>query len=184
MKSKGLDIEAQAFELLFTQDRIQKKIRELGRRISEDYRGKRPVLLGVLKGCFIFMADLVRSITVPMEVEFIAARSYGADIDPGELTLSGGPGGSLKGRHVLLVEAVVDTGRTARSIIDSVKRMEPASVEIVTLLDKTGRRELDIFIKYAGFDVGNDFVIGYGLDHDQLYRNLPFIGKVIDQYGR
>jgi len=181
LKSGKAELKAQTFELLFPQDRIAQKVRELGRRISADYAGKKPVLLGVLKGCFVFMADLVRAVTVPSEVEFISAHSYGTDNAPGELTLSGGPDISLKGRHVLLVEGVVDTGRTARSIIESIKSMEPASIEIVTLLDKRGRRELDLEIKYAGFDVGVDFVIGYGLDHGQVYRNLPFIGKVVGQ---
>lgn len=182
MESNFTNLEAQAFELLFAQDEIQKRIRALGRRISEDYRGKRIILLGVLKGCFIFMADLIRTIAVPVEVEFIDAKSYGADVNPGELTLSGGPGHSLNNQHVLLVEAVVDTGRTAISIIESVKRMEPASIEIVTLLNKKSRREGEISIKYSGFDVGDDFVIGYGLDHNQIYRNLPFIGKIIENY--
>jgi len=183
LESNSTNLQAQTLELLLPQDQIQRRIRKLGRRISEDYRGKQVVLLGVLKGCFIFMADLIRTITVPVEVEFIDAKSYGAEIEPGELTLSGGPGGSLKNRHVLVVEGVVDTGRTAVSILESIRRMEPASVEIVTLLNKMSRREGDISIKYAGFEVGDDFVIGYGLDHNQLYRNLPFIGKVIDTYG-
>ena len=174
-----VDLKAKPFELLFSQDRIEEKIRELGREISRDYANKNPVLLGVLKGCFIFMADLIRAINVPSEAEFISAHSYGSATEPGELTLSGGPQVSLKNRHILMVEGVVDTGRTALSILDALKRMEPASVEIVTLLNKTGRRESEIDIKYAGFEVSNDFVIGYGLDHGQLYRNLPFIGKVI-----
>lgn len=184
MKSKHIDLAAQSFELLFPQDRIQQRIRELGRQISDDYFGKRPVLLGVLKGCIIFLADLMRVITIPTEVDFVGARSYGSKVDPGQLVLSGETASSLKGRQVLLVEAVVDTGRTAHSILEWLKTMEPASVEIVTLLNKKGRRELEVSIKYAGFEIGNDFVIGYGLDHDQLYRNLPFIGKVIDTYGR
>jgi hypoxanthine phosphoribosyltransferase len=127
------------------------------------------------------MADLVRAISVPSEVEFISAHSYGEGVSPGKLTLSGGPDVSLKNRYVLLIEGVVDTGRTVRSIIDAIESMEPAGIEIVTLLDKRGRRELDLAIKYSGFDVGDDFVIGYGLDHGQMYRNLPFIGKVIDK---
>jgi hypoxanthine phosphoribosyltransferase len=180
LKSEEIDLRVQQFELLFSQDRIESRIVQLGRRLSADYAEKKPVLLGVLKGCFIFMADLVRAISIPSEVEFISAHSYGAGTMPGELTLSGGPRVSLAGRHVLMIEGVVDTGRTAVSILRSIKEMEPASVEIVTLLDKTGRREVDIPIKYAGFKVNNDFVIGYGLDHGQLYRNLPFIGKVID----
>lgn len=180
MKSAKSELKAQTFELLFPQDRIEKKVRELGRRISLDYAGQNPVLLGVLKGCFVFMADLARAVSIPSEVDFISAHSYGAGENPGKLTLSGGPDVSLKNRHVLLVEGVVDTGRTAQSIIDTIKSMEPASVEIVTLLDKRGRRELKVEIKYAGFEIGDDFVIGYGLDHSQVYRNLPFIGKVIE----
>lgn len=176
-----IDLKAQPFELLLSQDRIETRIREIGNLISRDYSGKNPILLGVLKGCFVFMADLIRAISVPTEVEFISAHSYGSSTNPGKLTLSGGPRVSLKGRHILMVEGVVDTGRTAQSILDSLKCMEPASVEIVTLLNKTGRRELDLDIKYAGYDIGDDFVIGYGLDHGQLYRNLPFIGKVIEQ---
>lgn len=168
---------------MFPEDRIRDKVRELGRRISYDYAGRKPILLGVLKGCFVFMADLIRAISIPSEVDFISAHSYGSGVNPGELTLSGGPDVSLKGRHVLLVEGVVDTGRTIRSIIESIKSVEPASVEIVTLLDKRSRREADFKVKYAGFEVGDDFVIGYGLDHGQLYRNLPFIGKVVDEFG-
>ena len=181
MKLKAVDLKARPFELLFSQDRIEGRIRDIGRQISRDYKDKNPILLGVLKGCFIFMADLIRAVTIPSEVEFISAHSYGTDTEPGELTLSGGPEVSLRNRHILMVEGVVDTGRTALSILGSLKRMEPASIEIVTLLNKTGRRESDIYIKYSGFDVGNDFVIGYGLDHGQLYRNLPFIGKVIEK---
>ena len=180
MKSEKSKLKAHTFELLFPQDRIENKVRDLGRRISSDYNGKNPLLLGVLKGCFVFMADLVRSVTIASEIDFISAHSYGEGVDPGRLKLSGGPDISLKGRHVLLVEGVVDTGRTAQSIIKTIKSMEPASVEIVTLLDKRGRRELEIDIKYAGFEIQNDFVIGYGLDHGQMYRNLPFIGKVIE----
>ncbi len=181
MKLEATKLKAKPFELLFSQDRIESRIRQLGRLISRDYAGRNPVLLAVLKGCFIFLADLIRSITVPAEVEFISAHSYGSETEPGKLSLSGGPDVSLKNRHVLMVEGVVDTGRTAASIIESLKTMEPASIEIVTLLDKRGRREVDISIKYIGFDVGTDFVIGFGLDHAQLYRNLPFIGKVVNK---
>lgn len=183
MKSEDAKIAAKPFELLFTQDRIDRRTKELGRQISADYDGKDLLLLGVLKGCFIFMADLIRVISVPAEVEFISAHSYRSGFGPGELNLSGGGGLHLRGKHVLLVEGVVDTGRTAVGILDTIKHLEPASVEIVTLLNKTGRREVEVPVKYAGFEVCNDFVIGYGLDHAQLYRNLPFIGKVIDRGG-
>lgn len=183
MKSESSQLKIKPFELLFPQNRIERVIADLGKRISGDYADKNPILLGVLKGCFVFMADLVRNISVPLEVEFISAHSYGEGMNPGILTLSGGSDVSLKGRHILLVEGVVDTGRTVVSIVESIKSMEPASLEIVTLLDKTGRREVSLDIKYAGLHVENDFVIGYGLDHNQLYRNLPFIGKVISHKG-
>ncbi|MEE9441061.1 MAG: hypoxanthine phosphoribosyltransferase [candidate division Zixibacteria bacterium] len=180
MKSEGVRLKAKPFELLFTQNEINRVISDLGEEISEDYEDKNPILLGVLKGCFVFIADLVRAISVPSEVEFISAHSYGSGDKPGKLTLSGGPQVSLTRRHILMVEGVVDTGRTAVSIMESLKSMEPASVEIVTLLNKTGRRELEIEIKYSGFMIEKDFVIGYGLDHNQLYRNLPVIGKVVE----
>ena len=183
MKLEEAELKSQPFELLFSQDRIEKKTREIGQRLADDYNGKTPLFLGVLKGCFIFMADLVRQVKIPLEVDFISAHSYGDDMNPGRLILSGGPNISLKGRHVLLVEAVVDTGRTVTQLIEMIKSMEPASIEIVTLLDKTGRRESSLDIKYAGFRVTNDFVIGYGLDHGQFYRNLSFIGKVIEKNG-
>lgn len=175
------ELKAKPFELLLSQDRIESQIREMGRQISRDYMGKNPILLGVLKGCFIFMADLIRAVTIPTEVEFISAHSYGSATEPGKLTLSGGPDISLKNRDILLIEGVVDTGKTASAIIKALQTMEPASIEIVTLLDKRSRRKIDIKVKYVGFDIGSDFVIGYGLDHAQLYRNLPFIGKVIDK---
>jgi len=181
LKSGTTKLRAEPFELLFSQERIESRIGEIGRLISREYAGKNPVLLGVLKGCFVFMADLIRAITIPSEVEFISAHSYGSDIDPGQLTLSGGPEVSLKSRHVLIIEGIVDTGRTAALIVGAIKRMEPASYEIVTLLNKTGRREVNIDIKYSGFEIGHDFVIGYGLDRAQLYRNLPFIGKIIEK---
>lgn len=166
---------------MFTQDRIEQKIRELGHKLSIDYGDKKPVFLGVLKGCFVFMADLIRSIDFPSEVEFMSAHSYNGGTEPGQLKLSGGSDVSLKGRHVLLVEGVVDTGITAQSIVESLQKMEPASVEIVTLLNKTGRRKTNLHVKYIGFEIQDDFVIGYGMDHGQLYRNLPFIGKVAEQ---
>lgn len=173
------DLKTQPFELMFPQNRIEEKISELGKRITADYVDKNPMMLGVLKGCFIFLADLIREIKTPIEVDFISAHSYGNGTVPGDLTLSGGPKVALKGRHILVVEGVVDTGRTLKLILESLRSLEPVSVEIVTLLNKVGRREMDLDIRYPGFEVENDFVIGYGLDYGQLYRNLPFIGKVI-----
>jgi len=173
--------ELHKFELLLPQNQIAKAISELGRRISEDYRDKEPILIGVLKGCVIFMADLAREISIPIEMEFISASSYINGHTPeNKVDMYGGPDTPLAGRHILIVEGVVDSGHTVQTLIGKLGKMEPASIEIVTLLDKSKCRQVEIDIKYRGFDVGDDFVIGYGLDEDQKYRNLPFIGKVLN----
>ena len=173
--------ELHKFELLLPQNQIAKAISELGRRISEDYRDKEPILIGVLKGCVIFMADLAREISIPIEMEFISASSYINGHKPeNKVDMYGGPDTPLAGRHILIVEGVVDSGHTVQTLIGKLGKMEPASIEIVTLLDKSKCRQVEIDIKYRGFDVGDDFVIGYGLDEDQKYRNLPFIGKVLN----
>jgi hypoxanthine phosphoribosyltransferase len=175
-------METHKFELLLAQDKIARRIREMGQEISQVYEGKDPILIGVLKGCIIFLADLVRSITIPVELEFISASSYSNGRTPEDkVTMAGGPGISLTGRHIILVEGVVDSGRTIRTIIDHLRRQEPASIEIVTLLDKPKGRQMEVDIKYIGFDAGEDFVIGFGLDESQKYRNLPFVGRVIEE---
>jgi hypoxanthine phosphoribosyltransferase len=169
-------------ELLFTQDKLDRKIKELGRRISRDYADKEPILIGVLKGCVVFLADLIRNISVPIELEFISASSYlNGRIPNGEVAMSGGPEISTRGRHLLIVEGVVDSGQTVQTIVKHLRGQKPASVEIVALLDKPKCRTVDIEVKYRGFDAGKNFVIGFGLDESQKYRNLPFIGRVIEE---
>lgn len=169
------------FELMLDQQRIAQRISELGEEINDDYAGHTPVLLGVLKGCVVFMADLMRSISLPMEVEFVSAASYrnGHDRDE-EVQFGGAVPLLLKGRHVLIIEGVVDTGRTVSMIIKQLTAQEPASVQVVALLDKPASHRVGLDIKYKGFSIGNEFVIGYGLDNTQLYRNLPFIGRMVD----
>jgi len=168
-------------EVLLDQDRIARRIEQLGTQISADYAGKQPVLVGVLKGAAVFVADLMRQVTIPIELEFIHAASYRQGTRRGEtLTLGGTLSVVLKGRHVLLVEGVVDTGRTVSRILERIRSQEPASVEIVTLLDKPASHRTKLSIKYKGFTIGNEFVIGYGMDNAQQYRNLPFIGRVVD----
>ena len=169
------------FELLLNQDRIGRRIAELGRQITSDYASETPVLVGVLKGCIVFLADLIRHIKLPLELEFVSAASYRRDTKrEGQIVFGGAVAIPLQGRHVLLVEGVVDSGRTVSSILAEIDKMKPASVEIVTLIDKPicHRNRLDI--KYRGFSLGNEFVIGYGLDNTQKYRNLPFIGRLIE----
>lgn len=173
--------KAKPFELLLAQDQIARRITELGEAITRDYAGRTPVLVGVLKGCIVFMADLMRSIKLPLEVEFITAESYREGSTQEDLRLSHTFTRSLKGRDVLIVEGVVDSGRTVGAITRELAAVEPASVAVVTLIDKPAshRRKLDI--KYIGFSLGNEFVIGFGLDNTQRYRNLPFIGRMVEE---
>ena len=166
---------------MLDQETIASRVAELGGRISREYEGKQPVLIGVLKGCVVFLSDLMRQITIPVEVEFVSAASYRHGIHRDEeVIIGGGVSIDLKGRHVLLVEAIVDTGRTVSLILDKVGAMEPASIEIVTLLDKPTSHRTKLTVKYKGFSISNEFVIGYGMDNAQRFRNLPFIGRVIE----
>ena len=166
---------------MLDQETIASRVAELGGEISSAYEGKQPVLIGVLKGCVVFLSDLMRQITIPVEVEFVSAASYRHGIHRDEeVIIGGGVSIDLKGRHVLLVEAIVDTGRTVSLILDKVGAMEPASIEIVTLLDKPTSHRTKLTVKYKGFSISNEFVIGYGMDNAQRFRNLPFIGRVVE----
>lgn len=162
--------------VLYGSDQIAGRIGDLGREISADYDDKKPVLVGVLRGVFCFMADLMRQISVPMSVDFMSISYYGHD-DEGvhitkELDID------LEGRHVLLVEDIVDTGMTLNYLLDHLRAKNPASIEMCTLLDKKARRLTDTELKYVGFEVPDEFVVGYGLDYMEEYRNLPFIGTL------
>jgi len=174
--------KAQPFELLLDQNTIAKRVAELGRQLTEDYAGESLVLVGVLKGCVVFLSDLMRHIDLRLEVEFVSAASYRAGTTQSDqVVLTGDVNVSLKDRHVLLIEGIVDSARTAVTISDELKKQEPASLEIVTLLDKPGSHRHKVDVKYKGFSIGNEFVIGYGLDNTQRYRNLPFVGKMVDR---
>lgn len=166
-------------DILFKRDEIAARVAELGEQISADYAGRTPVLVGALKGCFVFMADLARQITVPLELEFISAASYrdGAKQDD---TIAVGPSPYLpiRGRDVIVVEGVVDSGRTAEAILRRLKLEEPKSLELATLIYKKEVCKKDLIPKYVGFEIKDEFVIGYGLDYSQLYRNLNFVGVV------
>ena len=174
-----MSLDRHKIDLLYRRDEIEVRVQELGEQISKDYAGTTPVLVGALKGCFVFMADLARAISIPLELEFISAASYrnGAEQDD---TIAVGPAPtlSIKGRDVLFVEGVVDSGRTAEAVIQRLKIDEPNSIEIVTLLHKTHSSKLSFPLKYVGYEIEDLFVVGYGLDYSQLYRNLNFIGHV------
>lgn len=176
------DTTRKPFELLLDQRTIERRISELGAQLTADYAGQTPVLVGVLKGCIVFLADLMRTIKLPIELEFVSAASYRHGVrQEDDIILGGGFSIPLKNRHVLIVEGVVDSGRTAVLVTEKVRKLEPASLEIVTLLDKPSSHRTKLDIKYKGFSVGNDFVIGFGLDNTQKYRNLPFIGRLLDR---
>ncbi len=164
-------------EVLFTAEQIQTRVRELGAVISRDYEGCRPLLIGVLKGVFPFMADLIRSITIPCEVDFIAISSYSAETrTQGMVRLQKDLDAPIEGRHVLFVEDVIDTGLTLNYVLRSLRSREPATLHVCAMFDKGPRRLVRIPIHYKGFDLPDRFVVGYGLDYRELYRNLPFVG--------
>lgn len=169
------------FELLLDKKVIEKRINELGQEISEDYKSLNPVVIGVLKGCFVFMSDLIRAVNIPMEIEFVSASSYKTGEKQGKkIDFVSAVPISLKNRHLLVVEGIIDSGRTVETIIKELRKKEPASIEFVTLIDKPICHQVKLDIKYKGFSLGNEFIIGFGLDNTQKYRNLPYIGKLID----
>ncbi|MCX7642351.1 MAG: hypoxanthine phosphoribosyltransferase [Armatimonadetes bacterium] len=167
------DIEA----VLLTEEQIQRRIAELGAQISADYAGKELHLIGVLRGALMFMADLMRHLTVPCSCDFIAIASYGMDTkSSGVVRILKDLDDSIQGKHVLIVEDIVDTGLTLNYILNLIRSRNPASVRVCALLDKPERRIVPVEIHYLGFTIPNRFVVGYGLDYAQKYRNLPYIG--------
>jgi hypoxanthine phosphoribosyltransferase len=163
--------------ILFTARAIQAKVEELSREIVRDYAGQQVLMVGVLNGCFPFMSDLIRNMTVHLEVDFMSVSSYGGGTkSSGIVRILKDLNMNIEGRHVLLVEDIVDTGLTARYLMDNLRTRRPASVELCVLLDKREARAEEVPIKYAGFECPNAYVVGYGLDYRQLYRNLPYIG--------
>jgi hypoxanthine phosphoribosyltransferase len=170
-------LTADIAEVLITAEEIQTRVNELGAQISADYAGKDPLLVGVLRGVFVFMADLVRAITIPIGVDFIAITSYDSTSRKrGVVRFTKDLEICIEGRHVLFVEDVIDTGLSLRYILRSLETREPASLQLCTLFDKPRTRLLELDIAYTGFVLPDEFVVGYGLDYDERYRNLPFVG--------
>jgi hypoxanthine phosphoribosyltransferase len=161
---------------ILTRDDLERIISSLARKISSDYEGGELVCIGILKGAFIFMADLVRLLTVPVSVEFMRASSYGSGTDSsGAPELSGDLSADIRGRDLLLVEDIIDTGLTLERIIDHLKGMHPNSIKVCALIDKRERRDVHISVDYAGYVADSGFLVGFGLDHAEKYRNLPGI---------
>ncbi len=166
-------------EAKITEEAIARRVAELGAAMSRSHEGREVHLLGVLRGCFVFLADLARHVTVPTTVDFIALGSYGNGTESsGIVKLEIDLGISIEGRHVVVVEDIVDTGLTLDYLVRNLATRRPASLEICALLSKPSRRKIDIAVDYIGFEIPDEFVVGYGLDHDQHHRNLPYIGVV------
>jgi hypoxanthine phosphoribosyltransferase len=170
-------LEKDVAEVLIDEATLQAKVAELGARISADYADRQVTLVSVLKGALPFMADLMRAITSPVRIDLMEVSSYGGSTETsGRVRILKDLSSSIEGEHVLIVEDIIDTGLTLNYLTQYLSGKEPASLAICTLLDKPARRLVDIELTYCGFEIPDRFVIGYGLDYDEIYRNLPYIG--------
>jgi hypoxanthine phosphoribosyltransferase len=163
-------------KILVEEDTLRGRIAELGAEVSNDYAGRDLLLVGVLKGAVFFMADLMRHLTIPCEVDFMAISSYGASTDSsGVVRILKDLDVNIEGRDVLVVEDIIDSGLTLSYLIRNLESRNPATLEVCALLTKPARREIDVKVRYTGFEIPNEFVIGYGLDYAERYRNLPYV---------
>ncbi len=170
---------AEQIEVLLSEEEVNKKIREIGEQISKDYAGKKIHLVCVLKGASFFACELAKRITVPVSLDFMSVSSYGSDTtSSGVVRIMKDLDESITDRNVLVVEDIVDSGRTLSYLLEMLKQRGAADVKLCALLDKPERRVVDVKVDYIGFQIPDEFVVGYGLDYDQKYRNLPYIGKV------
>lgn len=159
---------------LFSEDEIAEAVGRLAARISADYEGRRPLLIGVLKGAFVFLADLVRQLSIPVEVDFVRLSSYGSRMETsGEVKVTKGLESEVRGRDVLIVEDIIDTGLSLSFLVQELLSKGPSSVRICTLVDKKARRQVEVEVHYVGFEIEEGFVVGYGIDYDERYRELP-----------
>lgn len=169
-------------EILVEEDQIRKKVAELGARITEDYRGKDLILVGILKGAVIFMSDLVRNIKIPIGMDFMAVSSYGRSAtSTGEVRIIKDLDGSVENKDVIIVEDIIDTGHTLAYLTDNIRKRGARSVKVCTLLDKPERRKVDVPVDYLGFEIPDEFVIGYGLDYAEIGRNLPYVAALKEE---
>lgn len=170
-------MEEDVAEVLISSEEIREKTAELARQITADYQGKDLLLICILKGGLLFLADLMREIRLPLEIDFMAVSSYGDRTEStGVVRILMDLDTNIQGRNVLIVEDIIDTGRTLNYVIQNLRTRHPASLKICTLLNKPARRVLDIPVDYVGFEIPDKFVIGYGLDYGEIYRSLPFVG--------
>jgi len=168
-------------EILVQADELSERVRQLGEQVSQDYQGRDLLLVGVLKGAVFFLSDLMRHLTVPCEVDFMAVASYGSSTDSsGVVRILKDLDIPIEGREVLIVEDIVDSGLTLSYLLRTLKARNPKSLEVCALLTKPERRKVDLPIRYVGFEIPNRFAIGYGLDHAERYRNLPYVAVLAD----
>ncbi|MEA2016461.1 MAG: hypoxanthine phosphoribosyltransferase [Actinomycetota bacterium] len=166
-------------KILIDEKRLSSKVKELGEKITGDYRGKNPVLISVLRGSFIFIADICREINIPVTFDFMAVSSYGdSKVSSGIVRITKDLECSIENKEVIIIEDIVDSGRTLNYLIKNLEARNPKNMEVCALLDKNVPRKAENKVKYKGFDIPNKFVVGYGLDLDEKYRNFPFIGYI------
>ncbi|MFH1810068.1 MAG: hypoxanthine phosphoribosyltransferase [Pseudomonadota bacterium] len=163
--------------VMLSAEEIERRVRQLGREISEDYAGRQLVLVGILRGAFMFLADLARHISIPAEFDFLGVVSYGdATSSSGVVRMTSDLSRPIEGKHVLIVEDIVDTGLTAQYLMDNLRTRRPATLEMCALLEKPMNNQGGVPIRHLGFTIPNQFVVGYGMDHAGMYRNLPYLG--------
>jgi hypoxanthine phosphoribosyltransferase len=175
-RTTGVELEQAVSEILIDEETLAARVSGLGAEVSADYQGRDLLLIGVLQGAVFFMADLMRHLTVPCEVDFMAISSYGDSTDSsGIVRILKDLDISIEGRHVLVVEDIIDSGLTLSYLMRNLESREPATLEVCALMTKPARREIDIPVRYVGFEIPNKFVVGYGLDFAERYRNLPYV---------
>ena len=173
--------ESELGEILVAEEDLQRRVRELGAELSRDYEGRDLLMIGVLKGAVLFMADLMRELTVPCEIDFMAVSSYGSATDSsGVVRILKDLDSSIEDRDVVLVEDIIDSGLTLHYLLRNLRARNPRSLEVCALLTKPERRRVDLPVKYVGFEIPNRFAVGYGLDHGQRYRNLGYVAALAD----
>ncbi|SKC79396.1 hypoxanthine phosphoribosyltransferase [Maledivibacter halophilus] len=169
-------------EVLFSEEKIKEKVCELGKIITKDYVGKDLIVIGVLKGANIFLSDLIRNIDIPVTVDFIDVSSYGASTESsGVVKINKDLDFSIENKNILIIEDIIDTGLTLKYLLKNLKSRKPKSMKICTLLDKPERRKVDIKVDYIGFKIPDEFIVGYGIDYAEKYRNLPFVGSLKEE---
>ncbi len=176
MRGENNLIENKTERVLYSRETIQKKVKEMGNKLGEIYKGKNLVVVSLLKGSFIFTADLTREMDIPLEVEFMTTESYGSgEYSSGNVKILQDIRGDIEGKNVLIVDDIIDTGNTLVKVIEHLKKKNPSSIEVCVMLDKPSRRQIDISPDYVGYVIPDVFIVGYGLNYGDYYRNTPYI---------